>query len=91
MERLRTTEKRSLLQSYPPSQDSDADFIFKIVLIGDAAVGKTCLLQRFRYGTYSERHNSTIGVDYSIKNITVDGKTVKVSHMTTSRCVDVIT
>ena len=81
---LRTTEKRGLLQSFPSPIDSDCDFMFKIVLIGDASVGKTCLLQRFRFGTYSERHHSTIGVDFSIKNLAIDGKSVKVMKQHTN-------
>lgn len=53
------------------------DFLFKIVLIGDCGTGKTCIVQRFKTGNYVERHGNTIGVDFSMKTITVDGKQVK--------------
>lgn len=53
------------------------DFLFKIVLIGDCGTGKTCIVQRFKTGNYIERHGNTIGVDFSMKTITVDGKQVK--------------
>jgi len=55
------------------------DFLFKIVLIGDCGVGKTCVVQRFKSGTFIERHGNTIGVDFSMKTVIVDGKKVKVS------------
>ena len=58
------------------------DFLFKIVLIGDAGVGKTCVVQRFKSGTYAERHGSTIGVDFTMKTLHIDGKRVKVSLKT---------
>lgn len=89
---VRTSEKRSLLQSFPTSGDSDHDFIFKIVVIGDASVGKTCLLQRFRFGTFSELHcTSTIGVDFTIKSIAVDGRNIKVSDFQRRRQIEVKT
>ena len=56
------------------------DLLFKLVLIGDAGVGKTCLVQRFMGGTFAERHGSTIGVDFTMKTLTIDGKRVKVSE-----------
>lgn len=58
--------------------EDNFDFLFKIVLIGDCGTGKTCVVQRFKNGTYVERHGNTIGVDFSMKTLTVDGKTVKV-------------
>lgn len=58
-------------------QDESFDFLFKIVLIGDAGVGKTCVVQRFKSGTFIERHGSTIGVDFTMKTLNLDGKRVK--------------
>jgi len=57
--------------------DDNFDFLFKIVLIGDASVGKTCVVQRFKSGTFTERLGSTIGVDFSMKTLDIDGKRVK--------------
>ncbi|NXH62754.1 RAB43 protein, partial [Rhabdornis inornatus] len=53
------------------------DFLFKLVLIGDASVGKTCLVQRFKTGAFSERQGSTIGVDFTMKSLEIQGKRVK--------------
>ena len=47
-------------------------------MIGDAGVGKTCAVQRFKHGIYIERHGNTIGVDFMLKTIEVDGKRLKV-------------
>jgi len=56
---------------------SDYDFLFKLLLIGDSGVGKSCLLCRFADDTYMESYISTIGVDFKIRTIDLDGKTVK--------------
>lgn len=62
--------------------DESFDYLFKIVLIGDAGVGKTCVVQRFKSGTYTEKHGSTIGVDFTMKTLNIDGKLVKASKLT---------
>lgn len=59
-----------------PNEES-FDFLFKIVLIGDCGTGKTCIVERFKTGNYVERHGNTIGVDFSMKTIAVEGKQVK--------------
>lgn len=57
----------------------DSDNIFKILLLGDSTVGKTCFLMRFTDKTFQEIHMSTIGLDYRLKEVTMpDGKTIKV-------------
>ncbi|XP_053985202.1 ras-related protein Rab-43 [Hylaeus volcanicus] len=59
------------------TNDESFDYLFKIVLIGDCGTGKTCVVQRFRSGTFIERHGSTIGVDFSMKTVLIDNKKVK--------------
>ena len=51
--------------------------MFKLLLIGDSGVGKSCLLLRFADDTYTESYISTIGVDFKIRTIELDGKTIK--------------
>lgn len=53
------------------------DYLFKLLLIGDSGVGKSCLLLQFADKTYTESYISTIGVDFKIRTIDLDGKTIK--------------
>lgn len=55
----------------------DYDYLFKLLLIGDSGVGKSCLLIRFADDTFTESFISTIGVDFKIRTISVGGKVVK--------------
>lgn len=57
--------------------NSEYDYLFKLLLIGNSGVGKSCLLLRFSDDTYTNDYISTIGVDFKIKTIELDGKTVK--------------
>ncbi len=49
----------------------DRDFLFKIMLIGDGAVGKTALAQRYLMGIFPENLRLTIGANFYMKRITV--------------------
>jgi len=55
----------------------DYDYLFKLVLIGDSGVGKSCLLLRFADDNFTDSYISTIGVDFRFRTITIDKKTVK--------------
>lgn len=57
--------------------NTEYDFLFKLLLIGDSGVGKSCLLLRFADDTYTESYISTIGVDFKIRTIELDGKCIK--------------
>ena len=53
------------------------DYLFKLLLIGDSGVGKSCLLLRFADDTYTESFISTIGVDFKIRTVEIDNKIIK--------------
>ena len=51
--------------------------IFKIIVIGDSNVGKTCLTFRFCGGKFLQRSEATIGVDFREKTIQIDDESIK--------------
>lgn len=65
------------MQTPGPEHDDIFDFLFKIILIGDSNVGKTCVVQNFKSGIFSEKQQNTIGVDFSVRTVDIEGKKVK--------------
>lgn len=60
------------------NRDEEYDYLYKIVLVGEAAVGKTHLLSRYIKGTLPKNPTSTIGVEFATRTVTLDsGGTVK--------------
>lgn len=55
----------------------DNDFVFKLLLLGNSGVGKSSLLLRFSDNTFTESYLATIGVDFKIKTLEIQEKTVK--------------
>ena len=56
----------------------DNDVIYKVLLLGDATVGKTCFLIQFTDKVFIENHITTIGLDYRLKTMTLkDEKKIK--------------
>jgi Ras-related protein Rab-8A len=53
------------------------DLQIKLLMIGDSGVGKTCLLLRYANDSFSPKFITTIGIDFKIKNIDVDGTKIK--------------
>jgi len=53
------------------------DLQIKLLMIGDSGVGKTCLLLRYANDSFSPTFITTIGIDFKIKNIEIEGKRVK--------------
>ena len=55
------------------------EVLYKILLLGDSSVGKTCFLMRYTDNTFQDIHMSTIGLDYKLKNVQLDdGKMIKI-------------
>uniref|UniRef100_A0A914KUQ9 Uncharacterized protein n=2 Tax=Meloidogyne TaxID=189290 RepID=A0A914KUQ9_MELIC len=67
---LNRQNSRGQLDPYCPER------IFKIVLVGDSAVGKTCVLHRFCYNRFKPLFCATIGVDFTVKTMSIDDRLV---------------
>ncbi|XP_044010088.1 ras-related protein Rab-13-like [Aphidius gifuensis] len=51
--------------------------LYKVLLMGDSGVGKTCILDSFLCDSFIENHDSTIGVDFKAKMIEINGTIIK--------------
>ena len=54
------------------------DHLFRYIIVGDMAVGKSCLLLQFTDNKFRHQHELTIGVEFGAKKIDLNGKTVKI-------------
>jgi Ras-related protein Rab-1A len=54
------------------------DHIFKVIIVGETGVGKSSLLLRACEDVFHSSYLSTIGVDFKIKTIEVEGKIIKI-------------
>ncbi|KAK1173755.1 ras-related protein Rab-10-like [Acipenser oxyrinchus oxyrinchus] len=58
--------------------DETSDFLLlKIILVGDALVGKTCILQRYVDHSFHHSYVSTIGIDFKVKTLHLNDKFIK--------------
>lgn len=53
------------------------DALFKLLIIGDSGVGKSCFLLQFIDGSFKEDHNVTIGVEYGSKTLKINSMYIK--------------
>ena len=53
------------------------DYMFKVLLLGDAGVGKTSLMWRFSDDVFNHTYISTIGIDFKLRTIDVEGNKVR--------------
>jgi len=54
-----------------------SNFLFKILLLGDSGVGKSCIILQYTENSFSHNLMNSIGVDFKLKSIEVDGKIIK--------------
>jgi len=66
------------------SLNQDYDYLFKLLLIGNTAVGKSSLLLRFSDNVFNESFLPTIGVDFKIRTFDLSGKTIKLQMWDTA-------
>lgn len=65
------------MSSVGEDNQHNQDYLFKIVLIGDSAVGKSNLLARFARDEFYPNSKSTIGVEFQTQKMDIDGKEIK--------------
>jgi GTPase SAR1 family protein len=53
------------------------DHAFKLIIIGDSAVGKSCLMKRVMDNVFEADHAVTIGVEFGSFGIEIEGKIIK--------------
>lgn len=63
--------------------------IFKVIIVGDTNVGKTCLALRFCIGSFPDKVEATIGVDFREKSIQIAGDTIKVRRLPTHKIISI--
>jgi len=62
-----------------PPKSFPYDHLFKLLMIGDAGVGKSSMLLRFTDDSFDEHIQSTIGVDFKVKHLDVNDKRIKLT------------
>lgn len=54
-----------------------SDYSIKVLLIGNSGVGKSCMLMRYVDNNFTTNFFNTIGVDFKMKSIVFDNKSVR--------------
>eukprot|EP01122_Echinamoeba_exundans_P006395 TRINITY_DN1788_c1_g1_i1.p1 TRINITY_DN1788_c1_g1~~TRINITY_DN1788_c1_g1_i1.p1 ORF type:complete len:210 (-),score=60.08 TRINITY_DN1788_c1_g1_i1:126-755(-) len=60
-----------------PARAMPYKFLFKYIIVGDTAVGKSCLLLQFTDKRFQPQHDLTIGVEFGSRTITIDNNQIK--------------
>ena len=61
-----------------PNQSGNYDHMFRYIIVGDMAVGKSCLLLQFTDNKFRHQHELTIGVEFGGKTVEVNNKSIKI-------------
>lgn len=52
-------------------------YMLKVLVLGDGEVGKSSFIKRLCQNVYSEKHKKTVGLDFNLKQLSVDGNSIK--------------
>lgn len=63
------------MDSEARSRKKKNDHLYKVLVVGDYAVGKTSLIRRYCTGEFTNNYRITIGVDFCLKQIDYDEST----------------
>jgi GTPase SAR1 family protein len=53
------------------------EYLFRLLVVGDSDVGKTSILLRFSEDAFNSTFISTIGIDFKIRTVELEGKKIK--------------
>lgn len=70
-----TQQQHQLNNIAQNSAQKKEEHLYKVIVIGDYAVGKTSLIKRYCEGYFSNKYKLTIGVDFAVKTVEWDEKT----------------
>ena len=70
-------ESNDLKVEVMPDDYNQYDLSFKMIVVGDAGVGKSCLTTKAAKGIFDETYSATVGFEFLTFNLRIDGKVVK--------------
>ena len=68
-------ESKRMPKNVDSQSSKDTEYltsVFKLIIIGDSGVGKSCLLHQLMTGSFRDEHNVTIGTDFGEFNLVVN-------------------
>ena len=58
--------------------------LFRVIIVGDTCVGKSCLLMKFTENSFKDSHDVTLGVEFGTRLISIEGRPIKLQIWDTS-------
>ena len=71
------TEKEEIRYEILPEDSTQYDLSFKMIVIGDSGVGKSCLTNKATKNIFEESYNATVGFEFFTFNIKINNKIIK--------------
>ena len=71
------SEKEEIKYEILPEDSTQYDLSFKMIVIGDSGVGKSCLTNKATKNIFEESYNATLGFEFFTFNIKINNKTIK--------------
>ena len=67
----------TLSEDEESSIEEDSEEKLKLMILGDANVGKSSLLNKYCKNEFNSKYKTTIGVDFQIKSLNINNKKIK--------------